>query len=146
MSVSDIISGATNFTLGVFFVEAAVIKSERLRTTFQNDCLNALADGAGSSAPCYRLKEFIDGIHSADSNLLNLPLGGKSVEINFDHTTFSKINCIKEVRSASQMGLKEAKDFVERYVNGIYGTLHFTTGVDSSAIIRNLQSFGATVR
>ena len=146
MSVSDIIGGATNFTLGAFFAEAAALKSERLRTTFQNDCLNALADGAGHSAPCYRLKEFIDGLHSADSNLLNLPLGGKSAEINFDRTTSYKINCIKEVRAASHMGLKEAKDFVERYVNGIYGTLHFTTGVDSAEIIRNLQSFGATVR
>lgn len=145
MSVSDIISSATNFTRGVFFAEAAALKSERLRISIQNECLHALAADT-LNAPGYRLREFIDGIHSADSKLLEWPLEGKSVEINFDHTTSYKINCIKEVRAASHMGLKEAKDFVERYVNGDFGTLHFTRGVDSAAIIRSLKSFGAAVR
>ena len=145
MSVSDIISGATNFALGTFFAEAAALKSERLRISIQNDCLNALA-ADNLNAPGYRLREFIDGIHSADSNLLEWPLGGKSVEINFDGAHNHKINCIKEVRAGSHMGLKEAKDFVELYVNGQYGTLHFSLGVDSAAIIRSLKSFGATVR
>ena len=145
MSVSDIIGSATNFTLGVFFAEAAALKSERLRISIQNDCLNALSADT-LNAPVYRLREFIDGIHSTDSNLLNLPVSGKAVKINFDRTDGYKLNCIKEVRAASHMGLKEAKDFVERYVDGVYGTMLFMPGVDSAAIIRNLTSFGATVR
>lgn len=63
----------------------------------------------------------------------------KGVQLN---PTYKKINAIKAVRVASQMGLKDAKDLVEAVEQGYPKTLTIVPGVNRNVVINDLRSFG----
>ena len=122
-----------------------------LRHAIQNECLHRIAsgdNGGTGDTPAYRLREFMDGIHTTDPNLLPHPLAdhaSKVIQVAFPEISAHKIHLIKEVRRATGMGLKETKDFVELHINGKIGRMNCIYTTDMMKLIKDLRAYGAAV-
>ena len=131
MSLSNIFASASMFGLGTFFAEAEKMTLSALRDEIQRDALTQVLDPAGANSSVYRLREFLRGVHSVNSTLLDVPVG-RTLTLDFSKCV-KKIEAIKLVRAYSWRGLKEAKDFIEGlgFDNNIYA---MQLNIDSSVV------------